>query len=173
MKAKHVLSVTPEWFSVLRYRITACVFGIIYHRKPDTPPYVLVTNLLEQWRITSTAIKWGIDHESEALRAYEEHQHKAVHTGLTVRPVGFHDSTSHPFFGASPDSGVYDPSNVGEPYGFVEVKYPFKHRDNTPEQACTDLNFCCSLSSSGEIPLKKRHCYYCQIQGQMAIGDRP
>ena len=164
---------SPEWFSARRYRITASVFGIIYHRKPDTPPDALVTNLLEQRRITSTAIKWGIDHESEALKSYEEYQHKAGHTGLTVCLVGFHVSTSHPFLGASPDGGVYDPSNVGEPYGFVEVKCPFKHRDNTPEQACTDPNFCSSLTSSGEISLKKRHSYYCQIQGQMAIGDRP
>ena len=25
------------WFSARRYRITASVFGIIYHRKPDMP----------------------------------------------------------------------------------------------------------------------------------------
>ena len=164
---------SPEWFAARRYRITSSIFGLIYNRKPDTPPDALVRTLLEQRQITSAAIKWGIEHESEALKAYEEHQHKAGHTELTVCPVGFHVSTSHCFLGASPDGGVYDPSNTAEPYGFAEVKCPFKHRDNTPEQACSDSQFCCSLTSSGEIHLKKRHPYYCQVQGQMAIGVRP
>lgn len=95
---------------------SASVFGLIHHRKPDTPPDALVANLLEQRQVTSPAIKWGIEHESEALKAYEEHQHKTGYTELTVCPVGFHVSISHPFLGASPDGGVYDPSNVGEPY---------------------------------------------------------
>ena len=164
---------SPEWFAARRHRITASVFGLIHHRKPDTPPDALVVNLLEQRQVTSPAIQWGIEHESEALKAYEKHQHKTGHAELTVCPVGFHVSTSHPFLGASPDGGVYDPSNIGEPYGFAEVKCPFKHRNSTPEQACSDPHFCCVLTSSGEIRLKKHHPYYCQIQGQMAIGVRP
>lgn len=164
---------SPEWFAARRYRITASVFGLIYRRKPDTAPDALVVNLLDQRQVTSPAIKWGIEHESEALKAYEEHQHRTGHTELTVCPVGFHVSISHPFLGASPDGGVYDPSKIGEPYGFAEVKCPFKHRDKTPQQACSDPDFCCVLTSSGEIRLKKRHPYYCQIQGQMAIGVRP
>ena len=137
---------SPEWFAARRYRITASVFGLIHHRKPDTPPDALVANLLEQRQVTSPAIKWGIEHESEALKAYEEHQHKTGYTELTVCPVGFHVSISHPFLGASPDGGVYDPSNVGESYGFAEVKCQFKHRDSTPEQACSDPHFCCVLT---------------------------
>ena len=148
----------------------AFIFGLIHHRKPDTPPVALIVNLLKQRQITLSAIKWGIEHEPEALKAYEEHQHK---TGHTVCPVGFHVSTSYPFLDASPDGGVYDPSNIGEPYEFAEVKRPFKHRDKTPQQACTDPHFCCALTSSREIHLKKRHPYYCQIQGQMAIGIHP
>ena len=100
---------------------------------PDTAPDALVVNLLDQWQVKSPAIKWGIEHESEALKAYEEHQHRTGHTELTVRPVGFCVSISHPFLGASPD-GVYVPSNIGEPYGFAEVKCPFKHRDKTVEK---------------------------------------
>ena len=34
--------------------------------------------------------------------------------------------------------------------------------------------FCCSLDSSGaKLLLKEGHPYYSQIQGQMAIGERP
>ena len=70
---------SPEWFAARRYRITASVFLLIHHRKPDTPPDSLVANILEQRQITSPAIKWGIEHEPEALKAYEEHQHKWTH----------------------------------------------------------------------------------------------
>ena len=79
---------SPEWFAACRYRITASVFGLIYRRKPDTAPDVLVVNLLDQRQVTSPAIKWGIEHESEALKVYEEHQHRTGHTDLTVCPVG-------------------------------------------------------------------------------------
>ena len=146
---------SPEWFAARHYRVTASNFGIIYRRKPDTAPDALVANLLDERQVTSPAIKWGIEHESEALKAYVEYQHRTGHTELTVCPVGFHVSISHPFLGASPDGGVYDPSNIGEPYGFAEVKCPFKHRDNTPQQACSDPNFCSELTSTGEIRFKK------------------
>lgn len=79
------------------------------------------------------------------------------------------DSTSVP---AIPFSVllVYDPSNICKPYGFAELKCPVKHRDSTSEY---DPQLCCVLTSSGEINLKEHHPYYCQIQGQMAIGGRP
>ena len=112
---------SPEWFAACRYRITASVFGLIYHRKPDTTPDAVVVKLLDQQQITSPAIKWGIEHESEALKACEEHQHRTGHTELTCA-AGFHVSISHPFLGASPDGGVYDPSNIGEPYGLRRSK---------------------------------------------------
>ena len=108
--------------------MTLSVFGLIYHKKPDTAPDALVVNLLDQWQVISPAIKWGIEHESEALEAYEEHQNRTGHTELTVRLVGFCVSIRQSFLGASPDGGVYDPSNIGEPYGFAEVKCPFKHQ---------------------------------------------
>lgn len=48
---------SPEWFAARRYRITASIFGLIYCRKPDTPPDALVARLLEQRQSTSSAIK--------------------------------------------------------------------------------------------------------------------
>ena len=117
---------SPEWFAACRYRITASVFGLIYHRKPDTAPDVLVVNLLDQRQVTSPAIKWGIEHESEALKVYEEHQHRTGHTDLTVCPVGFHVSISHPLLGASPDGGVYDPSNIGV-HSNIAIKHLNRH----------------------------------------------
>ena len=78
-------------------------------------------NLLDQRQVTSPAIKWGIELESEALKAF-------LHVGV------------------SPDGGVYDRSNIGEPYGFAEVKCPFKHCDRTPQQACQNSFTYCKVA---------------------------
>lgn len=69
-------------------------------------------------------------HEAEAIQAYIQHQQRNGHDGLTVCSVGFHVSPSHPFIGASPDGGVYDPS-ADQPYGFIEIKCPYSHRNHT------------------------------------------
>ena len=118
----------------------------------------------------------GVQQEATALQAYVNYQHQNGHPELTVCSVGFLISCSHPFLGASPDGGVYDPSSVSELYGFVKIKCPYSHRDKTPEAACESSNFCCSLENIGDNPtikLRTSHNYYCQVQGQMGVGSRP
>ena len=76
--------------------------------------------------------------------------------------------------GASPDGAVYDPSSLSQPFGFLEIKCPFKHRIVTPQEACRDPTFCCTYSSTAQhVVLKRSHPYFAQVQGQMAIGNRP
>ena len=133
--------------------------------------------MLKPRQIISLAIDWGIQQEPKAIEAYKKHQNDIGHSGLTVCPVGFIVSLTYPFLGASPDGGAHDPSSTQYPFGFVEVKYPYNHRDDTPFEACSDPSFCCELqhSSSGHtsVVLKRSHPYYCQIQGQLAVGNRP
>lgn len=132
--------------------------------------------LLQQKEISSPAIEWGVQQEPIAIQSYVSYQHDVGHQELIVSPIGFLVSPTHPFLGASSDGGVYDPSSHPHPYGFLEIKCPFKHRDHTPVEACSDKGFCCDLeNTSGEdkVVLKRNHMYYCQVQGQMAIGDRP
>ena len=60
-------------------------------------------------------------------------------------------------------------------YGFAEVKCPYKHKDVSPKEACSDQTFCCELikvGGSDQVKLKENHPYYSQVQGQMAIGGR-
>ena len=116
------------------------------------------------------AIEWGVKNEALAIQIYTQHQQNHGHGGLTVCKVGFHVSRSHPFLGASPDGGVYDPS-CDQPYGFVEVKCPYSHCNHTPAEARSDSKFFCTLES-GEVKLRKNSNYFCQVQGQMAIGER-
>jgi len=37
--------------------------------------------------------------------------------------------------GARPDGAVHDSSATDRPYGFLEVKCPYSHRDRTPAEA--------------------------------------
>ena len=165
------------WYSVRRYRLTASSFGEVFRRKSDTAPDALVLRLLKQRQISSPAIDWGIEQEPKAIEAYRKYQIDTGHHELIVCPVGFLVCPTHPFLGASPDGGVYDPSSTPYPYGFVEVKCRYSHRDDIPFEACSDPSFCCELQhdSNGHISvvLKRSHPYYCQVQGQLAIGNRP
>jgi len=112
-----------------------------------------------------------VKYEPIALQAYIEHQHRNGHSELAVFKVGFLVSETTPFLGASPDGGVYDSSSE-QPYGFVEVKCPYSKRELSPPEACATGQFFCTLES-GEVTLRRTSNYYCQVQGQMAIGERP
>ena len=160
------------WFSVRRYRLTASHFGDIYRRRRETKPDGLVLRVLQPKQISSPAIEWGVQQEAAAIEAYKKQQLHCGHQRITVCPVGFLMCQDHPFLGASPDGTIYDPTHP-DPYGFLEVKCPYSHRDHTPEVACSDPLFCCELRGDSKVvSLKRGHKYYCQIQGQMAIGSR-
>ena len=77
------------------------------------------------------------------------------------------------FLGASPDGAVYDPSDNEKPFGFLEVKCPYSAKEVDPTAACAKSSFFCDLDAGGLPQLKKTHAYYAQVQGQMAIGERP
>jgi len=164
---------SSAWFQARRYRLTASRFGEIISRKPDTPPEKLVLSILQPTNFTSDAMKYGIDNEKVALEQYVTLQHQSGHPDLLVSPSGFIVNPSFPYLGASPDAAVYDPSNDKQPFGFVEIKCPYSARDTTPYDAAQSSKFCCTVNSDGDIVLKEKHAYYSQVQGQMAIGDRP
>ena len=161
------------WFSVRQYRITASLFGEIFHRRSDTPPDNLVLKILQQKQFSSPAVQWGKENESAACREYVTFQHMNGHPDLVFTQSGFFISEEYPFLGATPDGLIYDPSS-SQPFGFLEIKCPFSHRNVTPTAACDTSKFYCTLSGDGQqISLKRNHRYYAQVQGQMAIGGRP
>ena len=91
-----------------------------------------------------------------------------------MSPSVFLINKGYPCLGATPDGAVYDPSYTQQPFGFLEIKCPYVHRNCKPAEACGTSTFCCDLASTtGELRIKERHHYYTQIQGQMAIGERP
>ncbi len=159
------------WFSVRRYRITSSLFGAVLSRKADTPPDSLVLRIIQPKSLSTPAINYGIENEKHALE-YIKYQHSLGKTDLVVAPSGVIVNPSYSFLGASPDGAVYDPSNVNEPYGFLEIKCPYSCRNVTPMDACSNREFYCTVSG-GKMLLKETHSYYAQVQGQMGIGERP
>ena len=162
------------WYSVGRYRITSSIFGSILSRRDRTPPDSLVLRIIQLRSFSTAATTYRIEKEAVAVKEYVSHQHSYGHPDFTVSPSGFIVSVTHSFLGASPDGDVYDPSNMSQPFGFLEVKCPYSARNVTPVEECTLPGFCCETdATTGLLTLKKGHPYYSQVQGQMAIGERP
>ena len=118
------------------------------------------------------ALDWGRSHEDTAREAYMN-----SNTGgdtYHIDRTGIHICTEHPWLAASPDGLVEDPSEVeGRNQGILEIKCPYSARTLTPEAACQELNRFCSNLVDGRVSLKKTHNYYFQVQGQLAITQRP
>ena len=168
---------SPQWFEARRFRLTSSLFGAVMQRRATTPPDNLVLRIIQPKEFRSNATDWGIDHEPIALKEYIAHQQSHGHKDLYVAPSGFLVSHSHPFLGSSPDGAVFDPSTPEIPYGFLEIKCPYAFRNISPLEACSESGFFGKLEkSSGGVEylsLSPKHSYYAQVQGQMAIGDRP
>ena len=112
-----------------------------------------------------------MNQEPRAIKSYVSYQHAKGLNSLTVGPSGFLVSETHPFLGASPDGTVYDSTDVQHPFGFIEVKCPYLHRNRTPREACSSPGFCCVCSNGSEIPKLRRD--HAQVQGQTGVGVRP
>ena len=164
------------WFSCRRYRITASRFGDILRRRTDTRPDSLVLNILQPRFFSTAATKWGIQNEPVAIQRYITYQCEQGRD-VTVGPSGFLVCETHPFLGATPDGTVYDPTDKGHPFGFIEVKCPYSQRNCTPLDACLTSGFFCKLQTQPDgsqiAKVKINHPYYAQVQGQMAVGQRP
>ena len=79
----------------------------------------------------------------------------------------------HPFLGATPDGTVYDLSNAQKPVWVSwEEMLLLPEALNPPHpQGLWDL--VSQPNSSVTLQLCRNHCYYSQVQGQMAVGERP
>ena len=76
-----------------------------------------------------------------ALELYTQNK-LTTNSDIVISKSGLWISPEHCFLGASPNAAIYDPSEK-EPYGFVEIKCPYKHKNNSSPVACENANFCC------------------------------
>ena len=73
-----------------------------------------------------------------------------------VSSSGFHISLEyHHYLGASPDGAVYDPSNMQQSFGFVEIKCPYSSSSQTPAETNTP-GFCCNFVRQVEFSSLKK-----------------
>lgn len=114
---------TAQWYAARTGKLTASrAYAVVARGKRDGKKlksyYDMLAEVVSE-RVTgipvqhfvNEAMQWGIDHEDEAIEAYE------TETGNVVRQVGF---VYHPYvgnLGASPDGFVGDD-------GLIEVKCP-------------------------------------------------
>ena len=104
------------------------------------------------------AIKWGIEHEAQAIDEYVKR------TGLIVKPTGIW-MFKNGIMGASPDGLIFSLPNQSRAEGIIEVKCPYSMRDvyvRNPLDWPKHLKY---LDNDAE--LKQGHDYYHQIQGTM------
>ena len=151
----------PLWLDARQWRITSSNFGRVCNRAfRQLYPPSLVKSLLGDYGIPHTAaLQWGCDHESDAIQQY------VLLSGLQVENCGVFLSEQFPYLATSPDGII--PIGNGK-FGFIEVKCPYKHRKNSVEVACKDTSFCL-LKKDSEIALNRRHDYYFQVTGQLAL----
>ena len=164
---------SPKWFEVRRFRLTSSMFGRVKQLKASTPPDNLVLSILGVKQISGKQFEYGKNMEKIALAEYVKYQHNSGHEGLYAASSGFIVSSQHSFLGASPDSCVYDPLNPLDPYGYCEIKCPYKYQDISPSEAAEKSDFMLQKDHNGVVKLKESHVYYSQVQGQMGVGGRP
>ncbi|KAG0426985.1 hypothetical protein HPB47_025929 [Ixodes persulcatus] len=152
----------PRWHEKRRGRITASVFSAVI--KCLKPEYLVKGILYPSPDYASEAMRYGRMHEGTAVAAYEQLMAAQVDS-LEVHETGLHIHAVYSFVAASPDRIV---TKDGEE-GLLEVKCPSSKVGLTPLEACKqDKKLCCN-EVGGETHLKKRHAYYYQVQGQMAV----
>ncbi|XP_015754509.1 PREDICTED: uncharacterized protein LOC107334120 [Acropora digitifera] len=171
-------SSNPEWFKYRTGRITASKFGEINNRRSATAPDRLVRDLIQYKKRTTTPFQCA-----DGLRLEPVIKDKSVeyllnhgHLGLCVEEKGVGIDQDNAFLQASVDGEVHDPSNIGSPVGNLEMKCKLFLEKGDPENntrllvtlATKSKNFCLEVIDSG-LRLKRKHPYYSQVQGWMAI----
>ena len=172
-------SSNPEWFKYRSGRITASKFGEVNNRRSTTAPDRLVRDLFQYKTKTTTPFQCaeGLRLEPAIRQKYVEYQHNHGHDGLCVNEKGLVIDPENAFLAASVDGEVTDPSNTNYPVGNLELKYklyPDKivHENNGTRllvNLATKTKNCCLEVTDSGLRLKRKHHFYAQVQGGMAI----
>ena len=105
-------------------RITASNFKSAVRTNPSKPPVSLVKKLCypQQHAFTSSATKWGCEHEATAVEEFFD-CFSLEHDDSKLANCGFMINKKYPFLGASPDGIVY--CSCHGKY-LLEVKCPYR-----------------------------------------------
>ena len=164
-------SETQLWYKERQWRVTDSYFGEVCKMRKSTSPNRLANTIASQCQKPFVPVPclWGKENEPVAIARYIQHM-KMCNKDVTVAQTGLMINTDFPYLGATPDSLIKDISSP-DPDGILEIKCPFKYRDVSPTEAAQNKDFYCELND-GTLTLKRRHNYYYQVQGQMAVASR-
>ena len=152
-------------------RITASIFGQIAKCTERVFPMSLVKSIMQYTSVNPNipSLKWGCLNEVSAKLEYTQVM-KNTHQNFSLSDNGLFDiSKDYPYSDASPD-GMIDCKCCGS--GIVEVKCPYKYKDVNPRQINDNKCFL-QLGKDGNLSLSMTHDYYYQVQGQLAICNKP
>ena len=107
-------------------------------------------------------IEWVEKMEAKAFQAYVKHMQMHGHPGLQGTISRFVVHHEKGWLGASLDGWVTNPS-ANNIRGILELQCPYSKADESPEKACEDVSFYCSLVND-KLKLKRNHAYYHQVQ---------
>ena len=152
------------WFKARENRLTASNFHRIEKRKKEVDDKFVASILSAPKSLPVTACSYGSAQESNAKIKYCQlnppgHLHDC---GLVVNP---HLS----FLGATPDAKVCCKGVTG----ILEIKCPYTARDMSINQAVAQVTGFCLTETDGKVELKRKHNYYCQVQGQLLVTGAP
>ena len=153
----------PLWHKMREKRLTASCFGRALRAAKSSKSMDSFRKELFTRKDLSNipAIKWGTQHESVALAAYEKMRgYNVKQTGLWLLPNGL--------LGASPDGMVYEGERL---VGILEIKCPFSMR-GIEHPTDNDFRKCLPYYTSDHT-LKESHDYYHQVQGELAATGAP
>lgn len=154
------------WFEHRLGRLTASRFGTVCKTNPDKPSKSLLSAILNRSSITAPALKWGQMNEERARQEYKDFS-RTLHDSFSLASTGLHVNPLHPHLGASPD-GLISCSCCGE--GLLEIKCPYNIRDMDPRNVQKKGFY---LVHTGDtVALSRKHDYFYQVQGQMAVCNR-
>ncbi|XP_070202256.1 uncharacterized protein [Littorina saxatilis] len=164
-------SESTTWAELRHGKLTSSIFGQVCKKKATTQPDGLLKTILRyRPELSNDHIKWGKSHEAAARRKYTLQMRSQHHINLQVRKCGLLIDSDMPFLATSPD-GLVHCQHCQPVQGLLEVKCPSVHRNKTPEEACSDSDFCCQLID-GQVRLKENHNYFFQVQGQMGVSGK-
>lgn len=158
------------WYDQRNNRITASNFHAVKKRQQRIEKGDEVDNTCLVKKLTSVArrpatvnsLRWGIDHESDALQAYKELE-AIKHVNMTVTQTGLHIIPDVPYLAASPDALV-ECDCCGK--GVLEIKCPYTLRDKDVNRHPPAY-----VTPTGLI-VDEQKGYYDQITGEMAATGR-
>lgn len=158
-----------EWHKARRCRITGSKCGRVIIQKKKTVELLRFCLYPKPMVFIPKPIAWGKRNEHRANEAYIKHMELYGHVGLRTKKAGFVVHPEKGWLGASPDGWVVDPSAGVASNGMAEFKCPFTKADVSPEEACKDDKFYCTMVN-GDLQLSRSHSYFHQVQLQLYVA---